>query len=138
MADNCTETHQYLALTRWLALPLLSFLLSGCLSSSSGSATANPAQNYDRASTPWFCQVDANYAGWDCVRDTDETNRPTPRRMPVAAQTLPVGSPDPITGAEVQTADPDAASTVLRQAPKHVRLSYQPEEPVAILDLPAT
>ncbi len=98
------------------------------------------------ARAQWFCQVGENDDEWDCVRDDALARAHQPTRLPqprdkattTPLQPTPPRSPDSQPTAEQPAlmASPTAADTISDEVPTHVALSYQPEKPVAILDLP--
>ena len=140
-------------------LILLLVYLTGC-------GAQNSSAKLDRASQsnpiPWFCQQGVSAESWDCVQDKVLAANPQPTRLPQrkapAADTL---RDAPSAGAEVtavktsatdnravQKTPASAADTLLASdrstpsaerklnLPLHVALSYQPAQPVAIIDLP--
>jgi len=101
----------------------------------------------------WFCQVGVNNDEWDCERGS---TRREPGRLPEprssstartfepaepaasAAPAAPAAPPaDAVETAPSQAASPPASSQAAPTAlPQYVQLSYRPDKPVAILDLP--
>lgn len=103
------------------------------------------AQAQERA---WFCQMNELGTDWDCVQDAELARNPKPDRLPVPepdAESLPPSQTVDATPGQSQNLD--VASPVVQDReppeppraaiPTHIALSYQPAEPVALLDLPA-
>ncbi len=138
---------------------LFSLVLAGCNATSSGAVRSNEPAVAGGSGTPWFCQTGADQDGWECVQDEALAANPQPSRLPSSsssssssspaaapapnARSLPaapgVERPEPVSAAQpVNLTSPSTEAAQPSGVPKHVRLSYKPDNPVAILDLPAT
>ena len=124
------------------------------------------AKGDERAGGGWFCEMSENEEDWNCVRDQALVANPQPSRVPSGPpqdhESPGPESPDPDRFDATDTSRPNApSSAALRQdptpstrptraapppnqnnpqtteVPKHVRLSYQPSQPMALMDLPA-
>ncbi len=129
-----------------LALGLLG-TLAGCGgTSTAANASANAIPVETSAQTPWFCQVGQTNSDWDCVRDEHHPPpRPLPNRFKQPGPLTQVTPQPPHQQMAVNTAAtageavPAVHDEGVEQAvPKHVSLSFKPDEPMAILDLPET
>lgn len=121
------------------------FMAVGCgsnkptsLESSSGTAADSSQQP-----EPWFCQASDTDDQWDCVRSATLAASPKPSRLP---SSQPKQSQEP-ESALFEATDPPPASTPTAAGqpsgpqpsepqPLYRQLSYQPDKPAAILDLP--
>jgi len=139
-----------------LSIILLCLLTTACASSAkvtdSSSNDDDNAATTDKVGDTWFCQVGESEGAWDCVQDDALAAKPTPTRLPTRAERrLPVLAkqeiPYPKT-TKPAAASVSASSAAPRSAPQsrgsdeanlppHIALSYRPDKPVAILDLPA-
>ena len=134
---------------------LFSGLLVGCGSTSvqpSSTATTDPSKP-----AAWFCEMGEDQENWDCVQDESLARNPKPTRIPEPIQrptataleqtfesqataqapseieTAPAveaqpTAPKPTPPSSMPNSDPDV--------PKHIALSFRPDRPMAILDLP--
>ncbi len=133
---------------------ICSVLMTAC--SSSSTRTAPPtatASNED-----WFCQLAAaedplSEDQWDCIQSDALARAPQPQRLPMPKVTQPeplVAPPSPrrasVPQPPVEKRDappatpaqsPSGASSQPGDVPAHVALSYRPEKPVSLHDLPA-
>jgi septal ring-binding cell division protein DamX len=136
------------------SLVVLLFVLTACSNNPTATST-NQAENISRAQDKaWFCQMAENGEDWQCVQDARLAKNPKPDRLPVRDQTNKAAAdisaatePDPLSD-NSETAQPPAdsnsnnevASAVaapVTDLPTHIALSYRPEQPVALTDLPA-
>ncbi len=130
------------------ALSLVLCALVGC-SGSAGKAPNTPTtRDDDRAG--WFCQTAENAEAWECVQDSALAANPQPTRKPPkpappppAPPRGPAFAPEPAPPAPEQedaSRHSDAIDTApdetAAERPKHVRLSYKPDKPMSILELP--
>jgi len=117
-------------------------VVAGC-----GSNKPSTMQQTNRAGTaangriePWFCQPDASGDQWDCVRSAplaaarQPARQPRPKPSPAAA-TPPVVAEQSGAEAEAPPVSPEARPAAT--GPLYQQLSYRPDAPVALLDLPA-
>jgi septal ring-binding cell division protein DamX len=136
------------------SLVVLLFVLTACSNNPTATST-DQAENISRAQDKaWFCQMDENGEDWQCVQDAALARNPKPDRLPVrdqtnvaAAQISAPTEPDPVaenTEIVQPPADADAAKEAARaiaepvtDLPTHIALSYRPDQPVALTDLPA-
>lgn len=129
---------------------LLTVLLSGC-----GSNKVSPTTGEARSAAghePWFCQVGATDDDWSCTRSAALARERNPTRIPqartpgpanesladapVGASPAPVAPPQPASQPAPITPPQPVRNGSANAKPLHVQLSYQPDRPVAILDLP--
>ena len=145
-----------------LSLGLLAPALLGCAKNQP--ATINTPIVDE--STPWFCQTGEDSGEWDCIRNEELANNPSPTRAPprevagseedrptfisrpgladdVRAQIAPAPAPpaaDPVEEPQIEApAEPPTTNAQIRNdqtLPKHVRLAYQPKQAVSLMDLP--
>ncbi len=118
--------------------------LSGC----SSSATSTPGDSGAASSAvrePWFCQTGADAEQWECVQSEALAANPQPTRKPPQPEPPappPRVAPEPVAAAPAEPppavvpAEPEPPRPTEADRPKHVRLSYKPDKPVSILDLP--
>ena len=123
-------------------------VLSGCGSKAPKPAnTAAADQGAARAPEKWFCQVGKSNDEWECVQDDALAKKHQPTRLPEPrgiARAEPLAPASPTAPADTQPSAAQSASAVPpptaeptdNGVPPHVALSYQPDGPVAILDLP--
>lgn len=138
-----------------LAVPL-AVAAAGCV----GSAPADDAAEVwlvdeRRSQDDWFCES-AEDGGWDCVQDPERVANPRPRRLPEplfaqrggAEQETPASAPpdpSPLRPSPPQPPQPpqppDGRGPDLPEDPSlplYQRLSYQPDRPTALTDLPGS
>ncbi len=122
--------------------------VAGC----SSSATSTPGNNdaAPSAGEPWFCQTGADAERWECVQSEALAANPQPTRKPPQPEPPPPPlpeRPEPVVSAPVEPSTETPVETPAlvpderprdgdADIPKHVRLSYKPDRPVSILDLP--
>jgi len=129
---------------------LTALLLGGCgsnkVSPTTGEARSEPGLE------PWFCQVGATDDDWSCMRSAARGRERNPTRIPQArtlrlerdsladasAGALPasVAAPQPASQPAPVTPPQPVLDSGANAKPLHDQLSYQPDRPVAILDLP--
>ena len=91
----------------------------------------------------WFCEP-AEDGGWDCVRDPERVANPRPARLPKPLFTDPgpIGlRPSQTPELPVEAPPPDSSAAPLQNSPAlplYQQLSFQPERPTALADLPGT
>lgn len=141
------------------------FVALGCGGNKPAPAT-DPAQGNAAAREPWFCQAGSTDEEWECVQSEALAANPEPKRLPAGRRpaaeepepaprppaspsselappnfTPPNGAPPknvpPPAPRPTPTAPPPPSRPAPDQVPKYVALSYRPDKPVAILDLPA-
>jgi septal ring-binding cell division protein DamX len=141
-------------------LVMLFVLLSFGCGSRATAPSAQTNETADRSDESWFCQVGATDDDWDCVQSEALAATHTPQRLPAARTQTPavIQVPEPInrslgkpastttpgvlsntaavTSEPVATPAPKAKAST-ENVPKHIALSYRPDKPIAILDLPA-
>ena len=140
-------------------------MLFACSSASTQSTTVYESNDEEEAGGAWFCEMGESTEDWKCVRNEALARNPQPTRLPEPPptarttrssieQTKP-DRPEPIADVPTsarqtqantqQTSAPTQSrpNQASRQAqpdssnlPKHVRLSYRPNKPVSLLDLP--
>ncbi len=141
---------------RLVSLSLIMCFVGACSSSSTSTTTYDSSGN-DTAGGGWFCEMDENGEDWNCVRDESLVRNPQPTRLPSPAPRrvdTPIAAADPDEvsipeRAPAQQPEPPSSTRPAPEpapqttqtspapdVPKHVRLSYQPRQPVALLDLP--
>ena len=110
--------------------------LAGCANTTSTVDSRAEWLVDDRAEgIDWFCEP-AEDGGWDCVRDPARLANPRPVRLPKPLFANPAASP-PEPGpklappVEAPPLDPSAL-------PLYQQLSFQPDRPTALADLPGT
>ena len=84
------------------------------------------------AGAKWFCEM-AKDGGWHCVQDPSLVANPRPSRFPrptIVEQRSLSGAPIPGAPLASQTAQEPLP------APLYQQLAYQPDDPVALIDLP--
>ena len=88
------------------------------------------------AGAKWFCEM-AKDGGWHCVQDPSLVANPRPSRFPervaqpaIVEQRSPSAAPIPGAPLASQTAQEPLPALLYQQ------LAYQPEDPVALIDLP--
>ena len=117
------------------SLPLV-VVLAGCANTTS--TPDSPAEwlvDERAGDDDWFCEP-AEDGGWDCVQDPERVANPRPVRLPKPLFTDPSpSSPEPVQTLALPPEVPPQASSVL---PLYQQLSFQPEGPTALTDLPAT
>lgn len=142
------------------SLFIVLFVLSAC-SNNPATTSSDQAESISRAQEKaWFCQMAENGEDWQCVQDAALARNPKPDRLPAREQTREAGaeiSPTaelgPLTEdtetedtdvnsepAETSTTSNEAASAIpapTTDLPVHIALSFRPENPVALTDLPA-
>lgn len=124
-----------MAVRRVLASVPLVVALAGCANTT---YTANSRAEWlvdERAGGDWFCEPAEN-GGWDCVRDPERVANPRPARLPkpLFADSGPSG-PGPNPALELPAEPPPRSPSAL---PLYQQLSFQPERPTALADLPGT
>ena len=159
---SCTPLHvNWRRTTVLFALGCCALTLGGCSSKSPQPSDSTDTRTGTQLASQdeWFCQVGASNDDWDCVKGS---NRREPTRLPeprtsgsrstsateaaaaLATPVPPAGQPGPSATATspppapVTTADeePPPTNGAAVALPTHVELSYRPDQPVAILDLP--
>lgn len=86
----------------------------------------------------WFCEMSKD-GGWYCVQDPSQIAKPQPRRLPEPVAGGPArAEPSPADAAPVPPAPLPASPASARPLPLYQRLAYQPEDSVALVDLPET
>lgn len=115
----------------------LAVMLAGCANTTSTAGSRAEWLVDDRArGVDWFCEP-AEDGGWDCVRDPARLANPRPVRLPKPLFANPAvvipSQPGPTPASPVEPPPPDASALPLYQA-----LSFQPERPTALADLPGT
>ncbi len=133
-------------------------LLAGC----GARATAPSPTNQSNVREPWFCQPGVTDDEWDCVQSKELAAEPRPNRLPKprsqpaapggeptgplervppavqaplpAEPTPPPVEPDSPSAADAAQGARNTSDT--ENVPTHVRVSYQPQTPVPLLDLP--
>ena len=117
------------------AVPLV-VVLAGCANTTSTADSRAEWLVDDRAKDDdWFCEP-AEDGGWDCVQDPQRVANPSPVRLPKPLFTTAAVSP-PQPGATLPSpveAPPRDSSAI----PLYQQLSFQPERPTALADLPGT
>ena len=117
------------------AVPLV-VVLAGCANTTSTADSRAEWLVDDRAKDDdWFCEP-AEDGGWDCVQDPQRVANPRPVRLPEPLFTTPAASPlqpGPTLPSPVQAPPRDSSAIPLYQ-----QLSFQPERPTALADLPGT
>ncbi len=117
--------------------------LAGC--SSSATSTPDAGGTSPSAREPWFCQTATNDEQWECVQSETLASNPQPTRKPPQPEPEPLTPrviPEPVAELPVRPppapapAEPKPVRPARADRPKHVRLSYKPDKPVSILDLP--
>ena len=116
-------------------VPLL-VVLAGCANTTSTVDSRAEWLVDDRAKDDdWFCEP-AEDGGWDCVQDPARVANPRPARLPSPLFTDPAPSPPqpaPTPALPAETPPRDVSALPLYQ-----ELSFQPERPTALADLPET
>jgi len=107
---------------------MIAILIAGCgTKAPTSSSSPDPAG----ISEPWFCQLSAAGADWECVRSAEKVANPKPVRLPEAARAAsPEPSPGPSTAASTQ-------SVPATEMPADAASSDKGDEAGSILDLPA-
>lgn len=124
------------------SLPLV-VVLAGCANTTSTADSRDEWLVDERAvDADWFCEP-AEDGGWDCVRDPERVANPRPVRLPKPLFTDPgpIGlrsSPTPELPGEAPPQDFSAAPPQDSSLPRYQQLSFQPERPTALADLPGT
>jgi len=117
------------------AVPLV-VVLAGCANTTSTADSRAEWLVDDRANDDdWFCEP-AEDGGWDCVQDPQRVANPRPVRLPKPLFTTPAVSPSqpgPTLPLAVEAPPRDSSAIPLYQ-----QLSFQPERPTALADLPGT
>ena len=151
----------YLMITRHVGPIVCACLLTACGSSSIQNSDPDSVTNYDPSKpSAWFCEAGEDDTGWKCVQDESLVKNPKPSRIPepiskpqiepvantytditsptaATPQTTAQSQPAPVAKAEPQTPSASSEESATRSdVPKHIALSYRPEKPVSILDLP--
>lgn len=93
---------------------------------------------------PWFCQMDSDEAGWDCVQSAELARNPQPDRIPTppdqAVDATASQVPSPQNGEPADEVVPASLerdnSSGSANMPVYQQLAFQPEEPTSLLDLP--
>ena len=137
-----------MAVRRIVALVALVVVVAGCANTTStADSRAEWLVDESARDDDWFCEP-AEDGGWDCVQDPERVANPRPLRLPkplfttpgpsapVPRQTLalPVEAPLPDSSALPVDAPPRNSSAL----PLYQQLSFQPERPTALADLPGT
>ncbi|MCY4058272.1 MAG: SPOR domain-containing protein [Gammaproteobacteria bacterium] len=122
---------------RIVTLVPLAVMLGGCANTTSTADSRAEWLVDDRArGVDWFCEP-AEDGGWDCVRDPARLANPRPVRLPKPLFANPAAvippEPGPTPASPVEPPPPDPSALPLYQA-----LSFQPERPTALADLPGT
>ena len=116
-------------------MPLV-VVLAGCANTTSTADSRAEWLVDERArDADWFCEP-AEDGGWDCVRDPERVANPRPVRLPqpLFTDAAPIG-PGPSPTPELPVEPPPLDSPAL---PLYQQLSFQPERPTALADLPDT
>ena len=118
-----------------MAVPLVA-ALAGCANTTSTEDSRAEWLIDERAGDDdWFCEP-AEDGGWDCVQDPERVANPRPARLPKPLFANPVLSgPEPGPTAELPVEPPPGDLPAL---PLYQQLSFQPERPTALADLPGT
>ena len=105
-----------------------------------------------RSQDDWFCES-AEDGGWDCVQDPERVANPRPQRLPEPLFAQPGGAEQETTGPALPdpsppqpsppqpSQPPDGRGPDLPEDPAlplYQRLSYQPDRPTALTDLPGS
>ena len=116
-------------------MPLV-LALAGCANTTSTADSRAEWLVDERArDDDWFCEP-AEDGGWDCVQDPERVANPRPLRLPKPLFTDPgPSSPEPGQTHALPTEAPPQISSNL---PLYQQLSFQPEGPTALTDLPET
>ncbi len=139
------------------SLLILLVVLAACRSTSTAVTVDDnqPARDPNEKGQ-WFCQSHVSNEEWDCIQDNALVTNPQPERIPPpreverpVAGSLPGGPPRsyglrPVRETPPRSAQPtpQAAAPVDDEVstqdpmPDYVRLSYRPERPVSLLELP--
>ena len=120
------------------SVPLVA-LLAGCASTPSTPPTPDSRADWlvdeSAGDDDWFCEP-AEDGGWDCVQDPERVANPRPVRLPKPLFTDPGPSaPEPVQTVALPPEVPPQVSSAL---PLYQQLTFQPEGPTALTDLPAT
>ena len=118
-----------------MAVPLVA-ALAGCANTTSPADSRAEWLIDERAGDDdWFCEP-AEDGGWDCVQDPERVANPRPARLPKPLFANPVLSgPSPGSTLELPVEPPPRDLPAL---PLYQQLSFQPERPTALADLPGT
>ncbi|MDE0420451.1 MAG: hypothetical protein OXK76_06125 [Gammaproteobacteria bacterium] len=134
-----------MAVLRAITFAMLLVVLSGCAGSAPASDSAAVWLVDDqRAQVDWFCEP-AEDGGWDCVQDADRVANPQPLRLPqpLFAQPDTTGQGPPAS-IPPNPSPPQPPNAQVRNPPRHPsiplyqELSYQPDQPTALTDLPSS
>ena len=121
---------------RIVTLAALVLMLAGCANTTSTADSRAEWLVDDRArDVDWFCEP-AEDGGWDCVQDPERLANPRPVRLPKPLFANPVASlpqPGPPPALPVEMPPRDSSALPLYQ-----QLSFQPERPTSLADLPET
>ena len=134
-----------MAVTRAIALAgALVAVLAGCANTASVEESRAEWLVDERDTAAWFCETAEN-GGWDCVQDPDRVANPRPVRLPKPLFALPsTPEPGPIPPSPPPAnAQPSADTPVRTESadptiPLYQQLSYQPDRPTDLADLPDT
>ncbi|MCY3622036.1 MAG: SPOR domain-containing protein [Gammaproteobacteria bacterium] len=121
---------------RIVTLVPLVVMLAGCANTTSTADSRAEWLVDDRAKgVDWFCEP-AEDGGWDCVRDPARVANPRPVRLPKPLFTTPaVIPPDsrPTPALPVEAPPRDSP-----ELPLYQELSFRPDRPTDLADLPGT
>ena len=125
-----------MAARRIVVLAPLAVALAGCASTTpTGDSRAEWLVDERARDNDWFCEP-AEDGGWDCVQDPERVANPRPVRLPKPLFTDPGPSvPEPGQTLSLPTEVPPQDSPAL---PLYQQISFQPEGPTALTDLPGT
>ena len=125
------------------AAPLV-VVLSGCASTTSTDDSPDMWLVDERSDDDWFCEG-AEDGGWDCVQDPQRVANPRALRLPKPLFTLTeVTEQGPDRPPALDEAPPQPPTGQLQDAPEnsstplYQRLSYRPDRPTALKDLPGS
>lgn len=139
---------------------LSAFSLGACTATSTANLASADTENYNKE--PWFCQVAETKGQWECIQSETLAASPKPQRLPeplekpqaelpfvtekfaeALSRPTPVSKPIPIPVPTSQVAEltqttlPEKSTQIqAADIPAYVALSYRPDKPVSILDLP--
>ena len=130
------------------AVPLV-LVLSGCARSAPTNDSAAVWLVDERwAQDDWFCEP-AEDGGWDCVQDPDRVANPRTLRLPKPLFAQPGPAEQASTSISPPSSPPSPAprqppdtrvqdAPVEASIPLYQQLSYQPDQPMALTDLPGS
>ena len=118
-----------------MAVPLVAALAGCATTTSTADSRAEWLIDERAGDDDWFCEP-AEDGGWDCVQDPERVANPRPARLPKPLFANPVlGLPEPGPPVELPVEPPPRDVPAL---PLYQQLSFQPERPTALADLPGT